>query len=177
MLDEITDGVERISGLLASAKQYTQMDRAPLQTIDVHEGLDATLDDARPQARQRHRVVRDFDRTLPRLVAYAGELNQVWTNLIDNAIDADGPSWHAHGAHTSEGDDRLAVEIGDTGRRPRRHPQPCVRPFFTTKEIGKGTGPAWTSPGGSSSDGTVVTTGARFSSTALRLAAVGKFAG
>jgi len=139
LLDEITDGVERISGLLASAKQYTQMDRAPLQTFDVHEGLDATL------TMLSHKldgieVVRDYDRSLPPLVAYPAELNQVWTNLLDNAIDAmDG-----HGTLTvrtrPEGD-RLAVEIADTGPGvPSQIRSRVFEPFFTTKDIGKGTG-------------------------------------
>ena len=90
LLDEITDGAERISGLLASARQYTQMDRAPLQTFDVHEGLDATLTMLSHKLGDGVNVVREYDRGLPRIVAYPGELNQVWTNLIDNAIDALG---------------------------------------------------------------------------------------
>ena len=87
LLDEITDAVERISGLLAAAKQYTQMDRAPLQTFDVHEGLDATLTMLGHKL-EGIEVVRDYDRSLPKISAFPGELNQVWTNLIDNAVDA-----------------------------------------------------------------------------------------
>jgi signal transduction histidine kinase len=140
LLDEITHGVERISGLLASARQYTQMDRAPLQTFDVHEGLDATLTMLKHKLGDDIKVVREYDRSLPQLVAYPAELNQVWTNLIDNAIDAMG----GHGTLTvrtrPEGE-RLAVEIGDTGPGvPMEVRSRVFEPFFTTKDIGKGTG-------------------------------------
>jgi signal transduction histidine kinase len=140
LLDEITHGVERISGLLASARQYTQMDRAPLQTFDVHEGLDATLTMLRHKLCDDVEVVREYDRGLPQIVAYPAELNQVWTNLIDNAIDAMG----GHGTLTvrtrTEGE-RLAVEIGDTGPGvPMEIRSRVFEPFFTTKDIGKGTG-------------------------------------
>jgi signal transduction histidine kinase len=140
LLDEISDGVERIAGLLKSARQYSQMDRAPLQTFDVHEGLDATLTMLRYKMGDDIKVVREFDRGLPRIVAYPGELNQVWTNLIDNAIDAmDGSGTLT--VRTRRDGDRLAVEIGDTG--PGVAPEIRSRvfePFFTTKDIGKGTG-------------------------------------
>jgi signal transduction histidine kinase len=140
LLNEIQDGAERIAGLLASAKQYTQMDRAPLQTFDIHEGLDATITMLRHKLGEGISVVREYDRNLPRIVAFPGELNQVWTNLIDNAIDAmDG-----HGTLTvcthADGD-RLAVEIADTGPGvPPEIRSRVFEPFFTTKDIGKGTG-------------------------------------
>jgi signal transduction histidine kinase len=140
LLDEITHGVERISDLLAAAKQYTQMDRAPLQTFDIHEGLDATLTMLRHKLGDGIRIVREYDRSLPQIVAYPGELNQVWTNLIDNAIDALGE----HGTITvrtrAEGD-RVAVEIADDGPGiPAEMRSRVFEPFFTTKEVGKGTG-------------------------------------
>jgi signal transduction histidine kinase len=85
-------------------------------------------------------VVRDYDRTLPRIVAYPGELNQVWTNLIDNAADA----MHGHGiltVRTRPDGERLMVEIGDTGPGvPAEVRSRVFEPFFTTKDIGKGTG-------------------------------------
>jgi signal transduction histidine kinase len=140
LLDEITHSVERISGLLASAKQYTQMDRAPLQSVDVHEGLDATLTMLSHKLGDDIKVVREYDRTLPQIVAYPGELNQVWTNLIDNAIDAmsDGGTLTVR---TRADDDRLAVEISDTGPGvPAEIRSRVFEPFFTTKDIGKGTG-------------------------------------
>jgi signal transduction histidine kinase len=140
LLDEITDAVERISGLLASAKQYTQVDRAPLQTIDVHEGLDATLTMLSHKLGDGVKVNRDYDRSVPRMVAYPAELNQVWTNLIDNAIDAMG----AQGTltvRTRPDGERLVVEIGDTGPGvPTEIRSRVFEPFFTTKDIGKGTG-------------------------------------
>jgi signal transduction histidine kinase len=141
MLDEITDAAERISGLLASAKQYTQMDRAPLQSFDVHEGLDATLTMLAHKIGENIEIVRDYDHSLPKIAAFPGELNQVWTNLIDNAADAmDG-----HGKLTVRtaalGDDRIMVEIGDTGPGvPDEVRTRVFEPFFTTKDVGKGTG-------------------------------------
>ena len=140
LLDEISDGVERISALLAAAKQYTQMDRAPLQTFDVHDGLDATLTMLKHKMGDDIKVVRDYDRTLPHLVAYPAELNQVWTNLIDNAIDAmDGSGTLA--VRTRAEGERLAIEIGDTGPGvPTAIRSRVFEPFFTTKDIGKGTG-------------------------------------
>jgi signal transduction histidine kinase len=141
LVDEITDAAERISGLLASAKQYSQMDRAPLRSFDVHEGLDATLAMLAHKMGDDIEVVRDYDRTLPTISAFPGELNQVWTNLIHNAVDA----MERHGTLTvrtrRDGDDRLMVEIGDTGPGvPDDIRTRVFEPFFTTKEVGKGTG-------------------------------------
>jgi signal transduction histidine kinase len=140
LLDEIIHGVERISELLAAARQYTQMDRAPLQTFDVHEGLDATLTMLGHKLGDDIKVVREYDRNLPQLVAYPGELNQVWTNLIDNAIDAMGGQGTLTVLTRADGE-RLAVEIGDTGPGvPAEIRSRVFEPFFTTKDIGKGTG-------------------------------------
>ncbi|MGH9026910.1 MAG: ATP-binding protein [Acidimicrobiia bacterium] len=141
LLDEITEAVGRISALLASAKQYTQMDRAPLQSFDVHEGLDATLTMLAHKLGDDIVVVRDYDRSLQKITAFPGELNQVWTNLIDNALDA----MTGHGQLTirtrPDGADRLMVEIGDTGPGvPDDVRGRVFEPFFTTKEVGRGTG-------------------------------------
>jgi signal transduction histidine kinase len=141
MLDEITDAAERISGLLASAKQYTQMDRAPLQSFDIHEGLDATLTMLAHKLGDDIEIVREYDRSLPKIAAFPGELNQVWTNLIDNAADA----MEGHGKLTVRtaalGDDRIMVEIGDTGPGvPDEVRTRVFEPFFTTKDVGQGTG-------------------------------------
>jgi signal transduction histidine kinase len=141
LLDEIADAAARISGLLASAKQYTQMDRAPLQTFDVHEGLDATLTMLAHKIGDEIEVVRDYDRSLPKIDAFPGELNQVWTNLIDNAVDA----MEGRGTLTvrtrRERDDSLVVEIADTGSGvPDDLRSRVFEPFFTTKDFGAGTG-------------------------------------
>jgi signal transduction histidine kinase len=140
LLDEITDAADRISGLLGAAKQYTQMDRAPIQSFDIHEGLDATLTMLGHKL-EGLEVVREYDRSLPKISAFPGELNQVWTNLIDNAVDA----MEGRGTLTvrtrPEGDDRVLVEIGDTGPGvPDEARSRVFEPFFTTKEVGKGTG-------------------------------------
>jgi signal transduction histidine kinase len=141
LLDEISEAVGRISALLASAKQYTQMDRAPLQTFDVHEGLDATLTMLGHKLGGDVEVVRDYDRSLPLIVAFPGELNQVWTNLIDNAVDAMGGRGRLTVRTRSDSDDRLMVEIGDTGPGvPTEIRGRVFEPFFTTKKIGRGTG-------------------------------------
>ncbi len=142
MVDEISDAAQRISGLLASAKQYTQMDRAPLQSFDVHEGLDATLTMLHHKLGDDIKVVRDYDRTLPHIMAFPGELNQVWTNLIDNAADAmDGKGTLTIRTHRNGDEDRLVIEICDTGPGvPENIRTRIFEPFFTTKEIGHGTG-------------------------------------
>jgi signal transduction histidine kinase len=140
LLDELADASGRITKLIGAAKQYTQMDRSPLQLLDVHDGLEPTLTMLAHKLTPGIKVIRDYDRSLPKLPAYAGELNQVWTNLIHNAIDAmDG-----HGTltvRTSRDDDHLVVEIGDTGPGiPDEVRDRIFEPFFTTKPVGKGTG-------------------------------------
>ena len=125
---------------MASARQYTQMDRAPLRKVDVHDLLDATLTMLSHKLGDGIKVVREYDRSLPPIVAYPGELNQVWTNLIDNAIDAMGEDGTLT-VRTRAEDERVAVEIGDTGPGiPTEIRSRVFEPFFTTKDIGKGTG-------------------------------------
>ncbi|WAL63199.1 ATP-binding protein [Amycolatopsis cynarae] len=140
LMGEIEDSTTRISALVGAAKQYSQMDRAPHQWIDVHEGLDSTLVMLGGKIGDGIEVVKDYDRSLPSVPAYAGELNQVWTNLIDNAVGA----MEGHGrltVRTGMSGDRLLVEIGDTGPGiTAEHRQRIFEPFFTTKPVGKGTG-------------------------------------
>ncbi|NUT44548.1 MAG: cyclic nucleotide-binding domain-containing protein [Thermoactinospora sp.] len=140
MLKEVTEATERISSLLASAKQYSQMDRAPFQTVDVHELLESTIAIFRGKIPPGVTVVTDFDRTLPPIPAYAGELNQVWTNLIHNALDA----MEGEGTltiRTAHDEDEAIIEIGDTGPGvPEAIKERVFEPFFTTKGVGKGTG-------------------------------------
>jgi signal transduction histidine kinase len=139
LMGEIEDATTRISTLLAAAKQYSQMDRAPYQWIDVHDGLDSTL--IMLSGKLGHvEVVKEYDRSLPQIPAYAGELNQVWTNLVDNAVaamDGDGRLT----VRTARENDRLLVEIGDNGPGvPPELRQRIFEPFFTTKPVGEGTG-------------------------------------
>jgi signal transduction histidine kinase len=139
LMREITDSVARISSLVAAAKQYSNMDRAPHERVDIHAGLKSTLVMLAGKLRGLE-VVKDFDPSLPKVPVYAGELNQVWTNLIDNAVQAmDG-----HGTltvRTSMDGDRVRVEIGDTGPGvPEKLRRRIFEPFFTTKPVGQGTG-------------------------------------
>jgi signal transduction histidine kinase len=140
LLDEVAEATGRISKLIGAAKQYTQMDRSPLQHLDVHDGLESTLTMLGHRLGTGIEVVRDYDRSLPKLPAYEGELNQVWTNLIDNAVDAmDGEGTLT--VRTRRDGDRVLVEIGDTGPGiPEPVAAHVFEPFYTTKPVGKGTG-------------------------------------
>jgi signal transduction histidine kinase len=140
LMGEIEDSATRISALVGAAKQYSQMDRAPHQWIDVHEGLDSTLVMLARKIGSGVTVVKEYDRSLPAVPAYAGELNQVWTNLIDNAVGVmDGSGTLT--IRTALADDRVRVEISDTGTGiPADVRQRIFEPFFTTKPVGEGTG-------------------------------------
>jgi signal transduction histidine kinase len=139
LMNEIEDSTNRISTLVAAAKQYSQMDRAPYQVIDVHELLSSTLL-MLGRKLDGITVVKDYDRSLPRVPVYAAELNQVWTNLIDNAIAAmAGTGTLTVGTRRDDG--FLVVEIGDTGPGvPEEIRSRIFEPFFTTKPFGEGTG-------------------------------------
>jgi signal transduction histidine kinase len=140
LMDEIQDSTTRVSTLIAAAKQYSQMDRAPYQVADVHELLDSTLTMLAPKLGGGIEVRREYDRSLPPIPVYAAELNQVWTNLIDNAIGAMGPSGTLT-IRTSRDEDFLSVAIGDTGPGvPEEIRSRIFEPFFTTKPFGEGTG-------------------------------------
>jgi signal transduction histidine kinase len=140
LMDEIHDSTTRISTLVAAAKQYSQMDRAPYQVVDVHELLNSTLLMMGRKIGNDITVHKDYDRTLPELPAYAAELNQVWTNLIDNAVAAMGGSGMLT-VRTARDEDYLLVEIGDTGPGVPEDIRPRIfEPFFTTKAFGEGTG-------------------------------------
>jgi signal transduction histidine kinase len=139
LMNEIEDATTRVSTLVGAAKQYSQMDRAPFQVVDVHELIDSTLV-ILGRKLDGIRVVKEYDRTLPPLPAYAAELNQVWTNLIDNAVGAMGGSGTLT-VRTSREDDCAVVEIGDTGSGiPAGIQARIFEPFFTTKPVGEGTG-------------------------------------
>ncbi|MBV9207910.1 MAG: cyclic nucleotide-binding domain-containing protein [Actinobacteria bacterium] len=140
LMNEIEDSTTRISTLVGAAKQYSQLDRAPYQVVDVHELLDSTLLMLSGKIPPGIRVVKDYDRSLPSIPAYAGELNQVWTNLIDNAVSAmDGSGVLT--VRTGMDRDQVFVEFGDTGPGvPPEIRQRIFEPFFTTKPVGEGTG-------------------------------------
>lgn len=140
LLDQIDDATGRISQLVSAVKDYSNVDRAPEREIDIHEGIEKTLVILGHKLRSGVEVIREYDDHLPRVVANGSELNQVWTNLIDNAIGAmDG-----HGQiriRTRHDEHAVLVEIEDQGRGIS--PELAARifdPFFTTKEVGKGTG-------------------------------------
>ncbi len=140
LMNEIEDSTTRISTLVGAAKQYSQIDRAPYQVVDVHELLDSTLLMLSGKFPPDIRVVKDYDRSLPSIPAYAGELNQVWTNLIDNAVSAMNGSGTLT-VRTGMDRGRVFVEFGDTGPGvPPEIRNRIFEPFFTTKPVGEGTG-------------------------------------
>jgi signal transduction histidine kinase len=140
LLVEIGDSTSRISNLVDAAKQYSQMDRTPHQPTDLRAGLDATLVMLGGKIAPGVAVVKDYDPDLPKVPAYAGELNQVWTNLIVNALDAMAGEGTLTVRTRRDGDCAL-VEIADTGPGIPEDLLPRVfEPFFTTKPVGLGTG-------------------------------------
>jgi signal transduction histidine kinase len=139
-LEELAEATGRISAIVKALKGYVYLDRAPVQDVDLHEGLDDTLMMLRGRLRDGVRVRRDYAPDLPRIEAYGGELNQVWTNLIDNAITAMGGRGELGIATRSEGD-WVVVEISDNGPGiPPDVLENVFDPFFTTKAPGEGTG-------------------------------------
>ncbi|MFF3849181.1 ATP-binding protein [Streptomyces sp. NPDC002328] len=143
LMDEIDDSTTRISHLVDAAKQYSQLDRAPYRVVDVHELLDSTLLMLSGKIGRRIEVVKDYDRTAPKVPAYPAELNQVWTNLVDNAVFAIN-STGGEGTltvRTARDGERLLVEFRDTGPGiPADVRDRIFDPFFTTKPVGEGTG-------------------------------------
>ncbi|QKW41801.1 ATP-binding protein [Streptomyces microflavus] len=143
LMDEINDSTTRISHLVDAAKQYAQLDRAPYREIDVHELLDSTLLMLSGKIGPQMRLVKEYDRSLPQVPAYPAELNQVWTNLIDNAVQAIGGAG-GEGTltvRTAREGDRMLVEFRDTGPGvPEEIRGRIFDPFFTTKPVGQGTG-------------------------------------
>lgn len=143
LMNEIEDSTARISHLVDAAKQYSQLDRAPSRFADVHELLDSTLMMLSGKFGHGIKVVKDYDRTLPEVPAYPGELNQVWTNLIDNAVSAmnDAGGKGTLTVRTALDRDLLLVEFRDTGPGiPADIRGRIFDPFFTTKPVGEGTG-------------------------------------
>jgi signal transduction histidine kinase len=143
LIYEIKSSTTRISELISAVKSYSYMDQAPLQDVDIHNGIESTLIMLAHKLKEADiTIIREYDSSLPHINAIGNELNQVWTNLIDNAIDAIGK----HGTITirtkNEGDSQILVEVIDNGSKgiPKDVQSRIFEPFFTTKEPGKGTG-------------------------------------
>ena len=140
LLGDARHAVTRISEIVASVKQYSHMDEAPFQEVDVHDGLESTLKMFAAATHKGIQVIREYDRTVPRIAAYPSELNQVWTNLIDNALD----TMNGNGRltiDTAREPEGVLVEIEDNGGGiPEEIKSRIFEPFFTTKPVGQGTG-------------------------------------
>jgi len=140
LVGEIENSTKRISDLVRAIKEYSYMDQAPLQEVDIHHGIESTLTILGHRLKRGVTVIRDYDPDVPRVCAYGGELNQIWTNLIDNAIDAMNGKGELR-IRTKLNLDRVLVEIGDNGAGiPPEIQARIFDPFFTTKGVGKGTG-------------------------------------
>ncbi|MDT0215079.1 ATP-binding protein [Rothia sp. ARF10] len=140
LIAEAQDATRRVSDLVSAVKSYSQLDRATVQEVQVKDGLESTLMILGHKLREGVTVHRDYGSDVPAVMAAPGELNQVWTNLIDNAVDAmdgSGTLW----VRTSADEHSVVVEIADTGSgltdEVAAH---AFDPFFTTKDVGKGTG-------------------------------------
>ncbi|MGO9316885.1 MAG: ATP-binding protein [Terracidiphilus sp.] len=140
LIDEIEISTKRISDLVQAIKKYSYMDQAAMKEVDLHQGLENTLTILHHQFKNGITVVREYDESLPRICAFGGELNQIWTNLMANAIEA----MHGKGelrVRTARELDRVLVEIGDNGPGIPPDVLPHIfEPFFTTKGVGEGTG-------------------------------------
>jgi signal transduction histidine kinase len=144
LIDEIESSTARVSKLVKAVKQYSYMDQAPQQEIDLHDGLENTLIMLGHKLKKANvHVQRDYDRSLPTICAFGSELNQVWTNLIDNAVDAlsEQTSERLLTISTRRRLDGVCVEIADNGPAIPAEVLPRIfEPFFTTKGVGKGSG-------------------------------------
>ncbi len=140
LIDEIEISTRRISSLVQAVKEYSYMDQAAMKEVNLHQGLENTLTILNYQLKGGIAVVREYDESLPRVCAFGGELNQIWTNLMANAIEA----MHGKGelrVRTARDLDRVLVEIGDNGPGIPPEVLPHIfEPFFTTKGVGEGTG-------------------------------------
>ena len=140
LLSEVLQTTERISQIVRAVKSYTYLDQAPLLEVDVHEGLENTLVIMQHKLKKGVTIKREYSPNLPRIEAYASELNQVWTNIIDNAVDAMKGKGEIK-IKTYEEDQRVIVEITDNGPGiPEDIQSRIFEPFFTTKAPGHGTG-------------------------------------
>ena len=140
LLSEVLQTTERISQIVRAVKSYTYLDQAPLLEVDIHDGLENTLVIMHHKLKKGVTVKREYAQNLPHIEAYASELNQVWTNIIDNAVDAMKGKGELT-IKTYEQDGRVVVEITDNGPGiPEEIRTRIFDPFFTTKAPGHGTG-------------------------------------
>jgi len=143
LLYEIKSSTTRISDLVSAVKSYSYVDQTPLQHVDLHQGIESSLIMLQHKLKKAEiSIVREYDPNLPHINAYENELNQVWTNLIDNAIDGIGKHGTISIRTKNEADDHILVEIADNGSKgiPEDMKSRIFEPFFTTKDPGKGTG-------------------------------------
>ena len=141
LLSELRLSTARISELIASVKSYSQLDRGSQQELDVTEGIESTLVMLGYKLRGSITVVRDYGDAVPHIVGYPAELNQVWTNLIDNSVDAMAGGGTLRLTTRADTSGHVIVEIGDSGEgMPPEVAARAFDPFYTTKEVGKGTG-------------------------------------
>ena len=138
---ELQESTQRMSDLVGAVKSYAYMDRGALVEVDLHEGLETTLVVLGHKLKHTSiEVVRDYDKTLPKLTVRGSELNQLWTNLLDNAIDAVGEEGTITIVTKRDGD-CAQIEITDNGPGiPPENRDHVFESFFTTKDVGKGTG-------------------------------------
>jgi signal transduction histidine kinase len=140
LAEVLAQSTERISSLITAVRQYTYMDRDALHEVELHAGLEATLSLFAHRLRGGVKLTRDYDKSMPPLWAHGSELNQVWTNLIANALDAMKDKGHLRIRTRLKGDE-VRVEISDDGPGVPEELQARIwEPFFTTKPMGKGTG-------------------------------------
>ncbi|MEL6909207.1 MAG: ATP-binding protein [Cyanobacteria bacterium J06629_2] len=140
LVGEVEQSTSRISELVGAIKNYSYMDRGDIQEIDLHEGLDNTLKILHHKLKYGVEVKKDYQTNLPKILACGGELNQVWTNLIDNAIDGMNGKGKLT-IRTSQENNCALVEIIDNGSGIPAELQPRIfEPFFTSKAVGKGSG-------------------------------------
>ena len=140
LIGEIENSSKRISDLVRAIKEYSYMDQVAMQQVDLHRGIESTLTILHHRLKNGIRVFREYGENLPQICAFGGELNQVWTNLISNAIEAMQGKGELR-VRTARELDRVLVEIRDDGPGIAPDVLPHVfEPFFTTKGVGEGTG-------------------------------------
>ena len=140
LISDIREGTGRISEIVGALKNYSYLDKAPIQDIDIHEGIENTLIILRSKLKDGVTIKREYAKDIPRITAYGSELNQVWTNILDNAIGAMNGKGEII-IRTRKQQDMVEVEIQDNGPGiPENIQSRIFDPFFTTKPPGKGTG-------------------------------------